>query len=215
MTKPFERLREEPQTNINIGETNFEERQQVRRIKIQSTPGRLRQDSAGKFTGVYYIVGDEKAAAEKFVRENQERLDKIDFSKRNVIDSNVSRETYDWILHAVGERILTKYETVVRESRPDGGDWIIDREKFESTPNRRYTTNESGSTYLPPATTSEEMYSQFEDIITEEDLTRVGIEGDVRQLLDFFRVSPDFDCEPITAEEGLAVRKHPKRSKKS
>ncbi|ELY94795.1 hypothetical protein C484_05182 [Natrialba taiwanensis DSM 12281] len=55
------------------------------------------------------------------------------------------RAVYDWILHALGKRELEKYETVVLEERPDGTRWVIDRQKYDESPNRCYTVREQHS----------------------------------------------------------------------
>jgi hypothetical protein len=47
-------------------------------------------------------------------------------------------------------------------------------------------------------------------MITETELINSEIEGDVRQVLDYFRVSPAFNCRPTTTVDGgLAVEKNP------
>lgn len=208
MTSDYEQLQEGPQTDIDVGSLNLEERSKVRRITVRATPGRGQKNSAGRVESVYYLDGDIKEAAAYFVEVNAEQLSDIDFSGRNIIQSNVSQRVYDWILHAMGERRLEKYETVVRERRPDGSEWIIDRAKYEDHPNRRYTMNETGSVYIPPEVDSEEVYKHADSkIVTTSDLHDSPACGDVRQLLDYFRSSPDFDCIGITYDDELAIQK--------
>ena len=207
MTKQFDRLQEEPQTNIKRGDLNLEERSVVRSITVSGTPGRSKADATGKFVAVYYIEGDEQRAAARFVEENTRAIEQVDFSNnRNVLQSNVDREIYDWILHALGKRCLQKYETVVLEERPDGNIWIIDRQRFEEAVDRRYAINESGTARLT-ADSIESLYERLGDVITESDLREAGVEGDVRQVLDLYRLDSRFACDPITVENELAVRK--------
>jgi len=126
MTACFEQLEAEPQTEIDIGQLTTDERMVLRQIQINGTVGVTASNSVGGFTGVYYLAGDEQAAAERFVAENP-ALQEIDFSTRNPISTSVDRAIYDWILHFLGERELEKHETVVIEHRSDGTVWCVGR----------------------------------------------------------------------------------------
>jgi hypothetical protein len=92
--------------------------------------------------------------------------------------------------------------------RPDGIQWVIDREKYESYPNRRYTKGEAGSARIPAEVSLSEVYDQFNGQITQRDLRNTPIEGDVRQVLDYYRVAEEYQCLPITTSDSqLAVKK--------
>ncbi|QLG61104.1 hypothetical protein [Halorarum salinum] len=207
MTQQFDRLQEEPQTEIDRGRLNPTERQQLRTIDVSGTAGLPNTNTSGKFTTVYYLAGEEEVAAEKFTEENRDQLEQIDFSKSNALQTSVDRPVYDWILHHAGERTLTKYETVVREERADGSQWIIGRNKFDDRVDRRYGKNERGTAYVPPELSLNEVFERCGETITEEDLRLLDIDGDVREVLDLFRHDPSFPCEPISTHGMLAVRK--------
>ena len=115
---------------------------------------------------------------------------------------------YNLILDAVGDRDITKFPTVVVETPADETQWIINRNRYETQVDRRYTTNETGTARVPPATSLGAIYEQQEETIAEADLTSTEIEGDIRQVLDYYRVAPAFDCDPVTTDDQqLAVRK--------
>lgn len=207
MTSEFDRLQTEPQTKIDIGQLAADERMVVAQIQIKGTVGVTASDSVGNFTGVYYLAGDERAAAERFVVENRAALDAVDFSTRNPISTSVDREVYDWILHFLGERELERYETVVIERRPDGTIWCLGRQRYEETPMRRYTESGTGSARIDELTLAD-LYAAFEGMITESALVaHPAISGDVREVLDAFRQSPEFGCVPTTVDGELAVEK--------
>jgi len=164
--------------------------------------------STGRFAGVAYVLVDERRAAEVFVDENRDGLEAVDFSRQNLISRNVDREVYDWILHELGERELEKYDTVVIERRPDDDIiWCISRREYEENPTRRYSTGSEGSARVADYSLAE-LYDQFGSTISEQDLTsHPSAAGDVRQILDAFRVSDTFDCQPISLGDQLAVEK--------
>ena len=203
MTQQFDNLKDQPQTGIHLTDFTPDERTNVRRINLHNRSGR------SKYTTVYYISGDEKRAAEEFVEQNREQIQTIDFSKnRNEIQSNVDREIYDWILQALGERELQKYDTVVVERRSDGTTWVIEREHFEKATARRYTISDQVAAQTQ-GETLQSLYDRFEGPITESDLRGVdAIEGDVRYVLDVYRAAPEFDCKPISVEGELAIQKN-------
>ena len=207
MTAGFDRLQTGPQTEVDIGQLAVDERMVVRQIQINGTVGVTASESIGGFTGVYYLEGDEKRAAERFVAENSEALSQVDFSRRNSISTSVDRAVYDWILHALGERELETYETVVIERRPDETVWCIGRRTYEETPMRRYTEAGTGSAKLD-GITLESLYDSFDRQISESALlAEPGVSGDVREVLDAFRQSPAFDCTATTSDDELAVAK--------
>ena len=207
MTASFDRLQAEPQTEIDISQLTADERMVLRRIQINGTVGVTASESVGSFTGIYYLAGDEQAAAELFVDENREALTALDFSRRNPISTSVDRLVYDWILHFLGERELEKYETVVIERRPDGAVWCLGRRTFEETPMRRYTESDTGSARIDEEGL-EGLYESCGELITESVLrAKPQVAGDAREILDAFRHSPEFACEPTTVNGELAVRK--------
>ena len=202
MTKQFDALKERPQTEVHMSDLNLDERAQVRRLALQTGPGR------SQFTTIYYIQGDEKQAAEAFVEENRDAIQNVDFSKnRNKIQSNVDQNIYDWILHALGERQLQKFESVVVETRSDGTIWVIDREHFETGSSRRYATAEHTGARIT-GETLQSLYGQFDEVITESDLQQTDtIDGDVEYVLRAYRDDSQFDCEPVIVDGELAIRK--------
>ena len=207
MTACFDRLKAEPQTEIDIGQLTADERMLLGQIQINGTVGVTASESVGGFSGVYYLTGDEQAAAERFVAENRAALQKVDFSTRNPISTSVDRELYDWILHFLGERELERYATVVVERRPDGTVWCIGRRTFEEQPMRRYTESDTGSARID-ASGLTGLYESCGQLITESTLNaEPQVAGDVREVLDAFRHSPAFKCEPTTVDGELAVRK--------
>jgi len=208
MTQAYENLKEAPQTGMSRSELNFEERAEVRAIQVSGTTGLTQTNNPGRFTDVFYLEGDERAAAETFAEVNAELLAEIDFNARNVLQTSLSRELYDLLLDAVGERDITKFPTVIVETRADGTQWVINRNRYETQVDRRYATTETGTARVPPTTSLRTIYEQQGQTITESDLTSTDIEGDVRQVLDYFRVTPAFDCDPVTTDDQeLAVQK--------
>ena len=207
MTQPYEQLKERPQTGLDIAQMAADERILVRQIQVRGTIGVTSTNAVGAFTGVHYLVGDEQAAAKLFVEKNEEALSKIDFSRRDPISSSVDREVYDWILHYLGERELEKYDTVVIERRSDGTVWCLGRETFEETPMRRYTESGSGSARIDEGGLIE-LYESCGALITESELqAKPMVAGDTREILDAFRQSPEFVCEPTAVDGELAVQK--------
>ncbi|GAB7019801.1 hypothetical protein [Halostagnicola bangensis] len=207
MTRAFEQLSESPQTDFNINDLSYAERGLARKIKVQQTSTVENDHSEGSFTTVFYLEGDEREAADVFVDEHSDRLAELDFSKRNVIQTSVSQHIYDWILHAMGERELTKHETVVLEKRSDGTRWIIDREQYETSPNRRYSISEQYAVRMDGLSVST-VFHAHEDAIAESDLEDCdAIAGEVRYLLEYFRVEESLECRPVSLEGEMAVQK--------
>jgi len=208
MTQLYDKLQESPQTGVSRAELNFEERAKVRAIQVTGTAGLTQTNNPGKFTDVFYLEGEEEAAAETFADVNAELLDQVDFDARNVLQTSLSRELYDLILDAAGDRDITKFPTVVVETHADGTQWIINRNRYETQVDRRYTTSETGTARIPPTSSARAIYEQQAETIAEADLTPTEIEGDVRQVLDYYRVAPAFDCDPVTTDDQqLAVQK--------
>ena len=205
VTSLYERLQEEPRTDADPSQLNLEERQEFRKIQVRRTSDQTNPGRA--FTTVYYLAGQERAAAEKFVAENREALEEIDFSARDPIQQAVPREVYDWILHFLGERKLRKYTSVVYERRRDGTQWLIDRTVFEENPMRRYTTNEGNAAQVTGIDV-EDLYGDFGDTITESDLrAHDAVAGAVEYLLEYYRVAGLFDCEPVSEDGEMAIQK--------
>ncbi len=207
MTQQYEHLKESPQTDIDIGQMAADERLLVKQIQIRGTIGVTSTNSAGTLTGVYYIVGDEQAAAKRFVEENEDALAEIDFSQRDPISTSVDRIVYDWILHYLGKRELEKYDTVVIERRPDGTVWCLGRKTFEETPMRRYTESGTGSARIDDGGLSDLYASCGQEITASTLRAKSVVAGDVREILDAFRQSPEFACQPTTVDGELAVEK--------
>ena len=204
MTSYFDAIQDKPQLRPRIGQLAPEERMMVRSITIPTGDS----VSTGRFAGVAYVLGDERRAAEVFVDENRDGLEAVDFSRQNLLSRNVDREVYDWILHELGERELEKYDTVVIERRPDDDViWCISRRGYEENPTRRYSTGTEGSARVADYSLAE-LYDEFGTTISEDDLSsHASAAGDVRQILDAFRVSDAFDCHPISLGDQLAVEK--------
>lgn len=197
MTSTYHTLQERPTTGIDRGDLTPRERADLRSI-----------DVTGDFERVYYLAGDESAAARVFVTENEDELDNVAFSGQNVVSSNVSTEVYDLILHHAGERVREVYTTVVREDRPSGVTWVVDRDHYEIAGRSRYTTGTANAAKLPPGVSLdgvfEEIVGRGEPVVARS-LEAAGIEGGVRQVLDYYRVAPGFACSPTTLDGELAV----------
>lgn len=211
MSEAFQALQEEPQTNFSPSPLNPAERQHLRRIKISKTTGHTPNTSTGKFTPVYYLAGDERAAAELFVEENRAQLealaDELTGHGHNVISTSVDREVFDWILHALGLREIEKYETVVIEWRPDDEQtWCIGRRLYETKPNRRYSTKHAGRVDGTLTALYERLRDKDNLIIESALAAQSGVEGEVRQILDAFRQADRFPVIPTQADDELAVK---------
>lgn len=207
-TKQYARLADGPQTKINRSRLSPEERVEVRYLQVTR-----RSDTPpaydGQFTTVYYLEGDERVAAKRFVEENRQQLEAIDFTHPDPVQESVPREVYDWILHHLGERELRKYRSVVYERRRDGTEWVIDRTTFEQHPSRRYTTSENTAAVATDRSLAD-VYDDLDGTITETTLAnRDAITGVAKYVLEYYRVAGPFDCEPVTVDGELAVVKRP------
>ncbi|WP_147376626.1 hypothetical protein [Halopiger aswanensis] len=183
----------------------MDERMQVQYLRVNR---RSDQPPAydGQFTTVYYLDGDERMAAKKFVEENRAQLKAIDFSHPDPVQRAVPREVYDWILHFLGERKLRKYQNIVYEQRRSGTEWVIDRDHFETYPNDRYRPTSTAA--VAKAAPLESVYRDLGTVITESDLeAHDAIEGCETNVLEYYRVAGPFDCEPVISDGALAVKK--------
>lgn len=114
---------------------------------------------------------------------------------------------FDWILHYYGERDLEKYESVIREVRPDGPTWVISRQHYDDYPQRRYSIGETPSVRIDQLSL-EELYESFDDAITMTELeAHDAIEGDSRYVLEYYRVADGFSCDPVSIDGGMAIQK--------
>lgn len=204
-TKQYDRLTESPQTGINRNALSMEERMQVQYLRVNRRSDRPPAYD-GRFTTVYYLDGDERMAAKKFVEENRAQLEAIDFSHPDPVQRAVPREVYDWILHFLGERKLRKYQNLVYEQRRSGVEWVIDRDHFEAYPNDRYRPASTAA--VAKSVPLESVYRDLGVVITETDLeNHDAIEGSETNVLEYYRVAGPFDCEPVISDGTLAVRK--------
>ena len=209
MTTLFDQLQKIPQTDFNIGDLNYDERAQIRRIRIQ---GGNSWGEGKAFNSVLYLEGDEQQAAEVFVDANCEELQDIDLSGQNILQARLDREIYDWILHHLGKRTITKYETVVEESRPDGTTWIIDRDRYDTQPSRRYGIGEAGVVELSDHS-PREGFDSFGPIISRSgiaDHDHVTTSTPVT-LLEYYCVAPEYAVEAIeiSRKRGAASQSEP------
>ena len=208
MTEAFEEVRQRPQTGYTRDDFSYDERSDLEWIRISRSTDSFTTQTSGWFSSVVYVVGDEKRAAEVFVEENHEYLEEIDFSQQNLIKSCVSQVVYDWILDAMGERELRKYETVVYERRRDGTEWFVERDQYERRPNRRYSVGSKETAKIVPEDTAQEIYDRLGDVITASELNGIKtVEGDGRQVLDYYRLAGGYDCVPTSVDGELAIEK--------
>ncbi len=161
----------------------------------------------GSFTSVYYLEGDEYAAARVFADVNAALLDEVDFSGPNPVRGALSQQLYDLVLHHAGERVREIHPTVVREDRQNGVTWIVDRDHYDTGGRRRYSTTAGAAAKVPPGVSLREIFDEapVSGEIVLGVLEESGVEGDVRQVLDYYRVSSEFSCTPTTVDGELAV----------
>lgn len=207
MTKAYEQLKQSPQTGL-AAELAPDERADLRRIKVSGVKGHAWKGTPGKLTTVYYLAGDEARAARRFVEENREQLERMEFDRKTILKESVSQELYDLILHHLGERRRRVYSTLVVETRPDGTRWLIDRNLYERFPNRRYSIDERAAR-IPPEVDLEALFEGAPELISKADVDGWPVKGDYRQVLDYLRIAAGFPCEPTVDEsgDGIAVRK--------
>jgi len=209
VTKLYDQLTERPQTEINHSRLNPQERAELRQLKVLQSTDLTNKGGSGRFTTVYYLEGDEQQAAEVFVEKNRAQLEGVDFSKKNVVQQAVSRDVYDWILHALGKRELEKYDSVVREVRPEEEvTWVISRDHYENYPMRRYSIGEKPSVRID-GVSLRDLYDSVDETVLQSDLEgHDAIKGDVRYILDYYRVADAFSCVPATVNGEMAIEKH-------
>ncbi|GAB3421823.1 hypothetical protein GCM10027435_25990 [Haloparvum alkalitolerans] len=216
MTQEFEVLTEGPQTGVKLGNLGPDERQRVRKIDVSRSPGGPPSTPTGAFTTIYYVAGEERAAAAEFVAKNRDALEAVNLTGcgSNVVSTSVPREIYDWILHELGERRLTKYETVVVEYRPTvDATWCIGRRRFETGYSQRYSQRGSGSARVTGSLESlfDSLCPVDTDYVIAERTLRDhdDVVGDVREVLDALRQIPQLPVTPVTDNGELAVRVQP------
>jgi len=74
---------------------------------------------------------------------------------------------------------------------------------------RRYSESGTGSVRIDEGGLIG-VYESFDQLITESTLdAKQQVAGDVREVLDAFRQSPAFQCEPTTVDGELAIKKLP------
>jgi hypothetical protein len=208
VTRLYDQLAERPRTAINHSSLNPTERAELRRIKVTQSTDITNTGGSDRFTTVYYLDGDEQQAAAVFVAKNEAQLEGIDFGSKNAVQQTVDREVYDWILHALGEHELEKYESVVRETRPDEAvTWMIDSDHYERYPMRRYSIGETPlRADRPPLARCPLRGLRRGD-------HRIGSRGsqrdrrDVRYILEYYRVADGSTCDPVSHDGEMAVRK--------
>jgi len=208
VTRLYDQLAERPRTAINHSSLNPTERAELRRIKVTQSTDITNTGGSDRFTTVYYLDGDEQQAAAVFVAKNEAQLEGIDFGSKNAVQQTVDREVYDWILHALGEHELEKYESVVRETRPDEAvTWMIDSDHYERYPMRRYSIGETPlRADRPPLARCPLRGLRRRD-------HRIGSRGsqrdrrDVRYILEYYRVADGSTCDPVSHDGEMAVRK--------
>ena len=205
VTKAFEELRSGPQTSVSLSDLNYEERGEVRRIDVRGTAGLTPSTSSGEFTRVTYLIGDEVAAARLFVEENRKKLEAIDYSKKNILQTSVDRTILDLILHELGERVVTVFDSVVIEERSDGTVWILSRAAYDGPPDQRYSTR-PGRAKVPQISDLVEIFeSQGTGIMTKSLLEDAGVQGDVTQVLRFYTEAYPSDCELVKSGNGVTA----------
>lgn len=208
MTTAFNQLQESPQTGVSRSDFSLEERSLVRKLDVTGGPGSAQSGNpVGSFSPVYYLEGDLEAAARVFTEVNADALERVDFTRQNVVSSSVPQEAYDAILHHLGERVRTVYSTVVREDRPDGVTWVLDREYYESQPETRYTVGKPSVAKVPAELSLEGVFERVSSPIVADDLRDAGIKGGVRQVLDYYRVAGEFACVADSVDGEIAVVK--------
>lgn len=180
-----ERLIDGPATGINMGALPFDIRSLARKIEVHGTPGKSRSNSAGQFTNVVYLEGDERAAAALFAEENAELLEKVDFSKSNIVQTSTDRPIYDLILDALGERKLEWCDDLVVEERRGGTTWIFRTEVYIDRGGQRYRIQNSGVARVDRPL--DELYADLEPTITPSTLRDAGVEGEISLLFEYYR----------------------------
>lgn len=103
VTSAFDALLVGPHADVSLRDVSFEERVHVRKITPNASSDTHTDGRSGRLISVAYLVGDERAAAQRFVEANRGAPDHLDpDAGRNVKVPNVDRPIYDWILHEHG-----------------------------------------------------------------------------------------------------------------
>lgn len=211
VTRLYDLLKEAPQTENPYGEEvrsalAYDERHQFRAITGGGKSTGRTNSPKERFTPVYYLAGDEDRAAALFVEENRELLERIDFSKRDVLGDTLDRPMYDLVLHHLGERVRDVYPTVIREIRPDGLVWIIPRDHYEDRPMRRY--HRKHSALVPSQVDLEEVYDAAPNPFGLRYLANTSIEGKLINVMHYYCDDNAYDCRPIDLPDGApGIRK--------
>lgn len=208
MTSLYDSLQAEPQVDIDRALLAPMERAELRVLSVNRSSTNESPEYPGSFISVYYLEGDERRAAKRFVEENRKQLEAIDFSNHDIVTRSLDRTSLDWVLHFLGERELRKYQTVIYERRRDGTEWVIERDHFEERPNRRYTASSRKTVSVDESLSIEQLYDDLEAVIRPRDLQKHdAVHGSVRWLLEYFRVAGVFNCVPITVDGTPAIEK--------
>jgi hypothetical protein len=104
-SKKLQELREEPQIGFNLP-SGGPLRNMVRKIAIKSNgAGSSKSRGVGKggITTVYYLVGDERRAVRKFIKENQNYINSCFSEEHNNNCNNPLREDFDEFMFALFE----------------------------------------------------------------------------------------------------------------
>ena len=83
--------REELPYKHSISQMSQSNRGRIQKIRVfgKRTNNSFR---CGKFKTVYYLVGDENRAAEKFIKVNAETLTRLDLSRNSALDAGLHRD---------------------------------------------------------------------------------------------------------------------------
>ncbi|QZX98716.1 hypothetical protein [Halobaculum rubrum] len=188
-----ERLRDGPATGIDLGALPLELRAMARKIAVNGTPGHSTENSSAQFTNVVYLDGDQQAAAELFAEVNADKLEQMEFSKRNVLQTSMERPLYDLILDAHGERKLEWCEDLIVERRRDGSTWVFEKEAYISQQGQRYRVNDRSHGAARVDRSLQALYDELKPTITPSTLREAGVEGDVAPVIAYYRQNSEFD----------------------
>jgi len=83
--------REELPYKHSISQMSQSNRGRIQKIRVTGKRTN-RCFRCGKFKTVYYLLGDEDRAAEKFLQVNEETLGKLNLSTNSMLDSGLNRE---------------------------------------------------------------------------------------------------------------------------
>lgn len=84
---------------------------------------------------------------------------------------------------------------------------MIDCDHYEQYPMRRYSIGETPTVRIDHHSL-DALYKSFGDVITASDLeSHNAINGDVRYVLEYYRVANGFACDPVSRDGEMAVQK--------